>query len=241
MQAVSQLNQDDADIPGHGHGHFLEVFRLGFGFGLEVHLGQFADPIDQFGHSLAKLRAEGFLGDAGVFDHVMEHGRHQALMVHVHVGEDACHRQRMRDVGFTATTALAIVGLFGVEVRSAHQVDLVCAEVGRQAIGEGVYARHRITSCRGKGTCAVLRRPGIGLDRLVGLFLTTESKGWLNFDNGFGSDEFRGADAFSDFTQGNDGRLVVFPCHFRLFAAGGQLTGTLGREHDQLKTVIHVF
>ena len=57
-------------------------------FGLEVHLGQFADPVDQFGHGFAELRLKRFLGNAGVFDHVMQHGRHQALMVHVHVGKN---------------------------------------------------------------------------------------------------------------------------------------------------------
>src|SRR5450830_568185 len=131
VQAVGELDRDHANIAGHGHGHLLEVFRLGFGLGLEIHLGQFADPVDQFGHGFTKLRLQRFLGDPGVFDHVMEHGRHQALMVHVHVGKNIGHRQRMRDVGFAAATALTVMGLFGVEVRPADQVDLVGAEVGR--------------------------------------------------------------------------------------------------------------
>jgi len=131
VQPVSQLDQDHPNVSGHGHGHLLEVFRLGFGLGLEVHLGQLADPIDQFGHGFAKLRTERFLGNAGVFDHVMQHRGHQALMVHVHVGKNIGHRKRMGDIRLTATAALAVVGLFGVEIRSANQVDLVGAEVGR--------------------------------------------------------------------------------------------------------------
>ena len=131
VQPVGQLDQDYPDIPGHGHGHLLEVFRLGLGLGLEVHLGQLADPVDQVGHGFAKLCAERFLGNTGVFDHVMQHRGHQALMVHVHVGKNIGHRKRMGDVRLAATAALAVVGLFGVEVRSADQVDLVGAEVGR--------------------------------------------------------------------------------------------------------------
>lgn len=92
VQAVGQLDQDHANVARHGHGHLLEVFRLGFGLGLEIHLGQFADPVDQFGHGFTKLRLQRFLGDTGVFDHVMQHGRHQALMVHMHVGENVCDR-----------------------------------------------------------------------------------------------------------------------------------------------------
>ncbi|MNI90673.1 hypothetical protein D3C73_1482250 [compost metagenome] len=61
----------------------------------------------------------------------MQHGRHQALMVHMHVGKNIGYGKRMRDVRLTATAALAVVGLFGVEIRSADQVDLVIAEVGR--------------------------------------------------------------------------------------------------------------
>ncbi|MCY1171815.1 hypothetical protein D9M73_119380 [compost metagenome] len=131
MQAVGQLDQDHANVAGHGHGHFLEVFGLGFGFGLEVHLGQFADPVDEFRHGFAELRLQRFLGNTGVFDHVMQHGRHQALMVHVHVGKNIRHCKGMRDIRLAATAALAVVGLFGVEIRSADQVDLVFAEVGR--------------------------------------------------------------------------------------------------------------
>ncbi|MNZ73678.1 hypothetical protein D3C78_921000 [compost metagenome] len=148
VQAVGQLDQDHADVAGHGHGHLLEVLGLGLGLGLEVHLGQLADPVHQFGDGLAELRVEGFLGDAGVLDHVMQHRGHQALMVHVHVGEDAGYSQRMGDVGFAAAAALPVMGLLGIEVGSAHQVDLVGAEVGRKSFGKGVYARQGFTPCR---------------------------------------------------------------------------------------------
>ena len=131
VQAVGELDQDHANVARHGHGHLLEVFGLCFGLGLEVHLGQLADAIDQFGHGFTELRLQRFLGNTGVFDHVMQHRGHQTLMVHVHVGKNIGHGKRMRDIRLTAAAALAVVGLFGVEVRSADQVDLVLAEVGR--------------------------------------------------------------------------------------------------------------
>ena len=148
VQTIGQLDQDHADVAGHGHGHLLEVFRLRLGLGFEVHLGQFADPVDQLGHGFAKLGVQCFLGDAGVFDHVMQHRSHQALMVHVHVCQDARHSQRVGDVGFAAAAALAVVGLFGVEVGAADQVNLVVVEVGRKSAGEDVYARHGYSPCR---------------------------------------------------------------------------------------------
>ncbi|RMO04789.1 hypothetical protein ALQ48_06206 [Pseudomonas coronafaciens pv. zizaniae] len=240
MQTVGELDQNHANITRHGHGHFLEVFCLGFGLGLEIHLGQFADPVDQFRNGLAKLGAERFLGNTGIFDDVMQHRGHQALMVHVHVSKNIGHRKRVGDVGLTAATALAIVGLFGVEIRSADQIDLVLAEVGRQSVGEGVYARQGATPCQWLLPCAVLRRPGIGLDGLVGLVLE-RCEQWFIF-NDFGFCDYSVIhQASRDFAQCHNGRLVVFPRQLWFFAAGCQLTGTLCREHDQLKAVIHVF
>jgi hypothetical protein len=55
----------------------------------------------------------------------------------------------------------------------------------------------------------VLRRPGIGLDGLVGLVLECSEKRFIFNDFGFG-DSCVVDQAFSDFTQGDDGRLVVF-------------------------------
>ena len=99
VQAVRQLDQDHADVLGHGQGHLLEVLGLGLGLGAELDLGQLADAVDQLGHGVAELGADGAFVDAGVLDDVVQHGRHQALMVHVHVGEDAGDRQRVGDVG----------------------------------------------------------------------------------------------------------------------------------------------
>ena len=49
----------------------------------------------------------------------------------LYLGKNICHRKRMGDIRLAAAAALAVVGLFGVEIRSADQVDLVWAEVGR--------------------------------------------------------------------------------------------------------------
>ncbi|MNC14120.1 hypothetical protein D3C75_618860 [compost metagenome] len=239
VQAVGELDQDHADVAGHGHGHLLEVFRLRLGLGLEVHLGQLADPVDQFGDGLAELRAEGILGDAGVLDDVVQHGGHQALMVHVHVGEDAGDGQRMGDVGFAAAPALAVVGLLGVVVGAADQIDLIRGEVAAEPVGEGVYAGQGNHSRPVRaGTSGARRRPG-NSDLLAVVVLEGGKQGSL-FDDVLLQHHFVVDQAFGDFAQGDHGRLVVFPGYFRLLAAGCQLAGALAGEHDQLKTVIDV-
>ncbi len=43
----------------------------------------------------------------------MEHGRHQALVVHMHIREDMGHGNRVRDVGVAALPLLPLVSLVG--------------------------------------------------------------------------------------------------------------------------------
>ena len=105
----------------------------------------------------------------------------------------------MRDIRFAATSALAVVGLFCVEVRSSDQIDLIRTEVSRQAIGEGVYARQEGASCQNCEPFAVLRRPGIGLVRLVGLVLERCKQRFV-FDDFSVGDKLVAHQAFRDFT-----------------------------------------
>ena len=134
VQAVGQLYQNDPDILGHGQSHFLEVFRLLLGAGLKFNTGQLGHTIHQLRHGGAELIGEGFLGDGGIFNHIVQHGRHQALMVHVHVGENGGNRQGVGNVGLAAAAALPFVGLFSVVIGAPYQIHLL----RRQVIGESV-------------------------------------------------------------------------------------------------------
>ena len=84
VEAVGNLDQDNPQVLGHGHGHLLEVFCLCLGAAAEGNLVEFADAVHQISHGIAELTLDRGLGDACVFDYVMKHGGHQTLMVHVH-------------------------------------------------------------------------------------------------------------------------------------------------------------
>lgn len=92
--------------------------------GFKFDLGQLADAIHQVSHRIAKLPGDSLLADAGIFNDIVQHGRHQTLMVHMHVREDVRYRERMGNVGFATATFLAIVGLFCVKISPLHQIDL---------------------------------------------------------------------------------------------------------------------
>ena len=80
--------------------------------------------------------------EAGVFDYVVQHGRHQALMVHVHVGEDIGYGKGMGNVRLAAASGLAVVGLLGVEIGAPDQVDLIRLKVIAKGVGKNFYRRH---------------------------------------------------------------------------------------------------
>ena len=89
VKTVGDFNQDYAQILRHGHRHFLKILCLCFGATTKSYLVEFAYTVNQISNRIAKLRLNCCLGNAGVFDYVVQHSGHQALMVHVHFAENA--------------------------------------------------------------------------------------------------------------------------------------------------------
>ena len=81
MGAVGQLDQDNPNILHHGHHHLAEVFGLRLFAIAEFELVEFGDTGDQFSDSTAIELGQLFLGHRGVFDHIMQQGRHQGFVV----------------------------------------------------------------------------------------------------------------------------------------------------------------
>ena len=98
VEAVGELDEDDADVLGHGHEHLADVLGLGLlrrGHGDLVELG---DPRDQPGDVGTEVPLQVGRGDVGVLDDVMEDCRGQGLTVEAQPGEDVGHLQRVLDV-----------------------------------------------------------------------------------------------------------------------------------------------
>ena len=136
VQAVCQFYQDHPNVLGHGQGHFLEVLGLGFGPGAEFNLGQFRYAVNQFGHVFTELFAQGVFRDTGVFDNVVQHGCHQALMVQPQVGKDAGYGQGVGDVTVAAFAHLPFVGLFGVIIGPSHLIDAIGIQIRAKLSGQ---------------------------------------------------------------------------------------------------------
>jgi hypothetical protein len=113
VDAVGQLDQDDADILHHGQQHLAEAFRLAVLGREEIQLGQLGDAIDAARHFLAELLAHLLDGDAGILHHVVQqaglHGDH----VHAHFGQDAGHADGVRHVRLAGVAHLPFMPLPG--------------------------------------------------------------------------------------------------------------------------------
>ena len=125
MQAIREFHEDDANVFRHRQRHFLKVFGLPELHRVKLHVGQFADTIDQLRDLFAELAANVFFVDACVFDHIVQQRGHQALRVHVHASENARHRQGVSDVGFSTAPGLPVVSLLRIIVGSPDQLRLL--------------------------------------------------------------------------------------------------------------------
>ena len=81
VQAVCQLDDDDADVLNHRQEHLAEVLRLGLLATAELDLGEFADAVDEFGYLGAKILGNLFLGGRGILYDVVQDRRHDTLGV----------------------------------------------------------------------------------------------------------------------------------------------------------------
>ena len=100
VQAVGQLDQDDADVLGHGHEHLAVVFGLLFLFGFEADAPQLGDPVYQMGDIGAKFLFYLFQGHPRILHHIVQQGGHDGGGIHLQVCQDSGHLERMEDIGF---------------------------------------------------------------------------------------------------------------------------------------------
>jgi hypothetical protein len=81
VQAVGQLDQDDAHVARHGQQHLAEGLGLAFLAGVELQLVQLGQPVHQLGHRRAEALDQLGLGDAAVLHGVVQQRGHHGLGV----------------------------------------------------------------------------------------------------------------------------------------------------------------
>ena len=133
VQAVGQLDDDDADILTHGNEHLADGGRLLVGKRFHLDARDLRDAVNQLRHVRAELLLHQLAGDVGVLHRVVQQRRAQRFHVHAQIGQDDGHLHRVRDERLARLAARALMG-GGGELECLRQ--LVLFGVGK------VAARH---------------------------------------------------------------------------------------------------
>jgi hypothetical protein len=136
VQAVGELDEDDADIADHSEEHLADVLGLAvFAIG-ELDFVDFGDALDDVGDLLAEFGDDVFGGDGGVFDGVVEEAGGDGGGVELHLGEDEGDLQRMEDVGLAGGAELAVMVLEAELPGLADDVGVVGGTIGVDGVQE---------------------------------------------------------------------------------------------------------
>ena len=76
VQAVGQLDNNDADILRHGQQHFADILRLNLLLGGERDLAELGDAVDDHGDLIAEFLLDLVVGDIRILYDVMQQRRH---------------------------------------------------------------------------------------------------------------------------------------------------------------------
>ena len=156
VQAVGELDQDDADVLRHRQQHLAKIVGLRVFARLELDLVELGDAVHHVGDGLAERGFDLGLGDVGILHDIVEERCGEPLRVEPPLRKDAGYRQRMRNVRFAGLAELALMGVLGKGERALDQRDVRRRQVVAKMSGEFGYFRHAWRSPR-KGLVAADR------------------------------------------------------------------------------------
>ena len=109
VQAIGELDEDDADVVDHRQQHLAEVLRLAL-FGRRKRDGaDLGHAFDDVRDVLAELLADLVRRGEGVLDHVVQQAGGNADRVELHVGEDVGDFQRVDQVRLAGMADLSLM------------------------------------------------------------------------------------------------------------------------------------
>jgi hypothetical protein len=111
VKTVGELDEDDADVIGHGHEHLAKVLGLGLLSILKLDAIKLGETGHQRGDHGAKPLRNLLKADAAVFHGVMQKGCHEGLCIEPPAAADLCNGKGVGDVGLARLATLPKVGL----------------------------------------------------------------------------------------------------------------------------------
>ena len=109
VQAVGQLDENDADILGHGHEHLAQILHLLLLLGVAQHT-KAGYAVHQLGDRGSEFVLNGLIVKLGILDAIMQQARADGVGIQPHFNDDLRDRHRMDDVRLSILAFLALVG-----------------------------------------------------------------------------------------------------------------------------------
>ncbi len=134
VQAVGELDDDDADVLGRGQDHLAEGLGLGLVAPHVLVAADLGDAVDELGDLGAELLLQRLAGGEGVLQHVVEQPDGHAGLVELEVGEQPGDVQRVDHVRLAGAADLVLVHLGGEVVDGAQELRIVDAPLLREAV-----------------------------------------------------------------------------------------------------------
>ena len=142
VQAVGQLDEDDADVVDHRQQHLAEVLGLPLLARRERDGADLGDAFDDVGDFGAEQLADALDGGQRVLDDVVEQAGGNRDRVELHVGEEVGDCQRVDQVGLARMADLAPVLEGREDVGPPEQLDVGVRAVGPDFFEQILEANH---------------------------------------------------------------------------------------------------
>ena len=153
VEAVGQLDEQHADIIGHGEQEFAQIFRGPLVVGLRLDLRQLGHPVDQPGDFLAEQLGDFFRRGQRVLDRVVEQCGDNGLLVQLEIGHQAGDLDRMAEIGVAAGPFLAAMPLHGKHIGAVDQIFICIGIIGTDPFHQFILPEHglKMVPFRGRG------------------------------------------------------------------------------------------
>ena len=145
VQTVGKLNDNDADVLGHGEEHLAQRKRLLLVHAVDFDVGELGHAIDELGHRIAKQAGNIGKRGLGILDGIVQQRGAHHIAVHLEIGQDDGHLDGMVDVHLTRPPLLVAVLLGGKAVGLLHLREVVLIHIFEaQALQLVVAVRHNL-------------------------------------------------------------------------------------------------
>ena len=142
MQAVGELDEDDADVVDHREQHLAEVLRLTLLARRKRDGADLGDALDDVGDLGAEELPDALDRGQRVFDDVVQEAGGNGDGVELHVGQKVGDRERVDEVGLARMADLSPVLEGREDVGPPEQLDVGVRAVGPDFFEQVLEANH---------------------------------------------------------------------------------------------------